>query len=151
VVAVRLAVDPHRDDAPVELLDASLTYHDPLTGQTGTHESIYLAAYATSDEEQIEDSRDPAIEAEVARQRAAATTLHAVLATQRGDLVEADRLLREAAPKAAAAAKEYRDNALENQAEQMESLANELDSPDRGRLMNKVHGDAMINFQARAK
>jgi Ca-activated chloride channel family protein len=102
VVAVRLAVDPHRDDAPVELLDASLTYHDPLTGKTAVHESIYLAAYATSDAAQIEDSRDPAIEAEVARQRAGATALHAVLATQRGDLAEADRLLRAAVPEAAA-------------------------------------------------
>jgi Ca-activated chloride channel family protein len=158
VVAVRLAVDPHRDGSPVEVLDAALSYHDPLANRTGVHERINLAAHATADEAEIERSRDAEVEAEVERQRAAATALHAVAATQRGDVAEANRLLRQAAPRAAAAAEMYKDDNLDAQAAEMNALADELEAslpnaeaPERARRINEVHGKAMSNFQARKR
>ncbi len=122
VVVVRLSVGPHHDGATVELLDASLTYRDPRTGESFDRDTVFLSAKAQSDQAVLAESIDPQVEREIESAKAAALTLHAVALSREGKLVDAKNLLEQARPVAAEAAARLSDEELAEQAEEMDEL-----------------------------
>jgi Ca-activated chloride channel homolog len=177
VVVVRLSVGPHRAGAPVELLDAALTYRDPLTQQLVDRHAAFLSARAEDDVALLAQAADPAVEREIESARVAALTLHAVALSRQGHDGDALAVVQAAAPAAAEAAARLDDGRLHLQAKAMEQLAQALDpnplglandegsggvaapeaSPARPRLpddqlrrkvLRQAHDNAMVNFQA---
>ncbi|MEJ7730393.1 MAG: VWA domain-containing protein [Polyangiaceae bacterium] len=77
-LAVKLSVEPRRDGAPVELLDAVLVYEDPLAGGAEVERRLFLGAHASGDEARIESGRNAQLEDEVALLETAAATVSAL-------------------------------------------------------------------------
>ncbi len=127
VVAVRMLVEPHRDGVTAELLDATIGYTTPASGQLAPPQSVFLSAPVTDDDAVLAAAIPAAIQQEVERARAAQATLGALQAARDGDVEQGRIVLREAIGAGSASAQQLGDPRLAEQVRDMKALASELD------------------------
>ena len=96
-LVVKLHADAHRDGAPVELLDAVLSYEDPFSAGTRVERRVFLGAKATASKDDLTRGRNPDVEDTVATKTAAAETLKAIELVRNGDNARASAALDQAA------------------------------------------------------
>lgn len=154
-VALRLHVDPHRDGALVELLDATLTAADAATGAALPPARVFVSVRASADAGAVAAAVVPEVDERVEVARTSAATIEAVGAARSGDPEQAAEILEQASAPAMAAGKGK--PKARRQAEKMQALAQELrmpatDAPDDGevaieRAIREAHGSAVRNLQ----
>jgi Ca-activated chloride channel family protein len=158
-LAVKLSVEPRRDGAPVELLDAVLVYEDPLAGGAQVERRLFLGAHASGDAARIESGRNAQLEDEVALLEAAAATLAALQKQKTAGNEAASADLERAAAAAESQAKRHGNAELEKAATSLRELQQNLPepgpapgapSPPRQRasqVVRSTHGAAMDLLQ----
>src|SRR6185503_13904278 len=99
-LVVRLSADPHRDGAPVELLDAVLSFDNVLGDGGRLERRVFLGARATASDEELAKGKNPDVEDTAASVQAAAKTLEAIEAVRNGDAGRAQNMLNAAAEQA---------------------------------------------------
>lgn len=127
-VVVRLAVDGRANGSTVELLDARVTYGDPVTKAGVVQRDAFLAVEATDDAAIKKTGADVETEVVVARALAAAALLAVVAQARSGRLKVALAKLRTAEKNARAMAKRTEDPELVALAAEMSRLAKTLPS-----------------------
>lgn len=130
-VFVRVHVGPHKDGAPIELMDAAVGFDDPIN-QSGRHErSVYVSARSSADQTELEGGRQPAIELSSERARAAAAIVQAIALSRAGQLPNARALIDQAEPRARAEGERLGDDELVAQANEMVELRRALPAVQR--------------------
>jgi Ca-activated chloride channel family protein len=125
-VFVRLHVGPHVDQAPVELMDAVISFDDTVNA-SGRHErSKYVSARSTQNGPELDNGRVPAIELSSERARAAAAIVQAIAMSRAGQLQQARNLIDNTEPRVRAAADRLEDEELAAQANEMIELRKAL-------------------------
>lgn len=127
VVAVRVAVGPHREGATAELLDATIAYRSPASGQPGAPQSAFLSAPVTGDEAVLAAAVPVHVQQDVARAEAAEATLGALQAARDGDVARGRAVLESAIGAGSTAVDALNDEALAEQVQDMKTLARDLD------------------------
>lgn len=128
-VFVTLRVSAHQDGAPVELLDAVLSYR-PATGDGGPREQRgFIAVRASSDAAELAE-HDDTLRGEAALALASQQTIQALELARGGNTVGARAMLQSGAEQALAAARRSDHPGLREQARQMQALLGDLPEPD---------------------
>lgn len=129
-VFVRMTVTPRKAKAPIELLDAAITFEDGL-GEAGQLERrVYFGAFASDDEGEVAKARDPAIELAAALAEAGATTIAALELSKQQQFVRSRKMLEEGAEAARAQAKRTPSKTLEKHAAEMLAVAADMPKVD---------------------
>ncbi|MEZ4392105.1 MAG: VWA domain-containing protein [Polyangiales bacterium] len=95
-IIVRLSVPGRRNEASVEVLDATLTFADAMDGAGGCERHAFLGARSTSDDARRETGRDPEVERVAAEAQLAAGTLEAIRDAREGHVERAQARLDQA-------------------------------------------------------
>jgi Ca-activated chloride channel family protein len=127
-LVVKMTTDGHRDGAPVELLDAVLSFDDAFAEGGRFERRVYLGARATANEQTRASGRNQEVEAAAERVQAAALTIEAIRIAREGELDRARALLAQAAAEAEATAAGTRDGSYARQASEYRSLSGALDA-----------------------
>lgn len=128
-LAVKLSVDPRRDGAPVELLDALLVYEDPLAGGAQVERRLFLGAHASGDTARIDAARNTQLEDEVALLETAAATIRALDRQKTDGKSAASADLEQAAVVAESQAERTGNAELEKAASSLRALQQNLPEP----------------------
>jgi Ca-activated chloride channel family protein len=126
---VKLTVPASRDGAPVELIDAVITFDDAVSGNGRVERRVFLGARSTSESNEIETGRNLEIEDAAAGAQAAAATLKAIETARNGDNARALEVLDQAAAAADQQAAVSSNTALKEKANAMRALKSALPSP----------------------
>jgi Ca-activated chloride channel family protein len=121
-LVVKLHADAHRDGAPVELLDAVLSYEDPSEAGARVERRVFLGAKATASKDDLSKGRNPDVEDTVATKTAAAETLRAIELLRNGDNDRAKAALDQAENEAVAKSQVNGNQALQAQARSIREL-----------------------------
>jgi Ca-activated chloride channel family protein len=165
-VVVKLSSAAHRDGAPVELLDAVLSYEDPLAAGARVEISVFLGAHATASKEDLSKGRNPDVEDTVATKTAAKQTLDAIQLMRDGENERAKAVLDRAAEEVTRSAEQRENPALKAQARSIRELGQAIapapmaSPPSAPRpsakapapngaasVILRVHDEAIQNFQ----
>jgi Ca-activated chloride channel family protein len=128
-LAVKLSVEPRRDGAPVELLDAVLVYEDPLAGGAQVERRLFLGAHASGDAARIEAGRNAQLEDEVALLETAAATVEALQKQKTAGSEAASADLERAASAAESQAQRTGNAGLKKAATSLRELQQNLPKP----------------------
>lgn len=129
-VFVRMTVTPRKAKAPVELLDAAITFEDGFGDAGQLERRIYFGALASADEGEVAKARDPAVELAAALAEAGATTIRALELSKQQQYVRSRKLLEEGAEAARAQAKRTPSDKLEKHAVEMLAVAADMPKTD---------------------
>lgn len=95
-ILVRLSVPGRRNDASVEVLDASLNFVDAMDGAGHCERHAFLGARSTNDDARRETGRDPEVERVAAEAQLAAGTIEAIRDAREGNVERAQARLDQA-------------------------------------------------------
>lgn len=123
---VKLSVDPKRDGAPVELLDAVVSFDDAMGEGGRVQRRVFLGARSTSAAKDIEAGRNPDVEDAAASTQAAAATIKAIETARSGDNARAQEVLDQAANAVDAQADATSNVGLRQKATSMRALKSAL-------------------------
>ncbi len=141
-LVVRLAIAGKKPGAPVELLDAVMTFDDVIGGAGRVERRVFLGARSSADAAEIASGRNPDVELSAAIVEAAATTVTALEAVRAGQNVRAREMLERGAEQALEQAKRTPSAELEKQARNMRAIASDLPKLDRGPTAGATPGGA---------
>jgi Ca-activated chloride channel family protein len=110
-VFVLLRMTGHRAGAPIELLDAHLSFHDALA-QQGRTVRTYVASTASASSHDVDASHDRDVELHTARALAADDALRALALARGGQLRQAKKLMGVAIKRAKQDAARFEDEVL---------------------------------------
>jgi Ca-activated chloride channel family protein len=149
---VRLTTDPHHDGAPVELLDAVLSFDDALGSGTRAERRLFFGARATSKDAELEAGRVREVEDAAAIIQAAAATVDAIQKAREGHPGDAQSALGRAAEDAETQARKTSNAELARKATSMRDLQRALPSSSTAptpapAAVRSAHDQAMKNLQ----
>jgi hypothetical protein len=84
-IVVKLAVDPRKEGAIVELMDAVLRYNEGVGGVQAERRA-FVGLHATADSGKLASGKDPSVEAVAVRAQEAADTLAQIRAARASDV-----------------------------------------------------------------
>jgi len=155
-IFVTLRVDAHEDAAPVELLDAVLTYRSATGEGTAMQKRGFVSVRASADSAEVAQKND-ALMAEAALAKASQQTIQALELARAGNVVGARSMLQAGAEEALGAAEASGHSGLLEQARQMRALLSDLpaaapkltapaSAPGAARNIRKAHAHARDNL-----